>query len=876
MKEKAFKKITLLLVVLFLMFGTMMPNKSWVQATSGNTAPEVISIKRSEPVDEKTNATSVTYLVTFSESVTGVGLDDFSLTKTGTASGTIEGGSGSGTTYLVTVTITGVGTLRLDLNHTGTGITDEGGLAAAGYTAGQVYSVGVVGLPTITTHPSNQTITAGGNATFTVAATGDVPLSYQWKKDGVNIPGATSADLIFNPVQASDAGNYTVVVTNAVGNDTSNVATLTVTPAPVAPTITTQPSNQTITAGDNAKFTVVASGDAPLSYQWEKDGVNIQGATSANLTVNNVQASDVGNYTVVVTNAVGNVTSNTAILTVTPAPVAPRPSAPSVTADDVNNTILGITELMEYKLANGDWTTYDTKIPPDLSGNKTVIVRVKATVNTPAGEEIVLTFTAPTSSGGGGGSTTVSPLEPIPTPQSTTDQIVADVDGNDDQNLVKILISRTTESNGTVKDKVNLSYSIVKELVEKAKEQGVDTARIIIPDKEDIVSEIQVEIPKAALEELNKGNLKLEIVTPNAVISIPTTSIDNFNEDLYFRIVPIKSENEKEQVENRVQNETLIQETIGNNTIQVLGRPMEIETNLQGRQVSIVLPLTASLPTNPSEREKVLNNLRVFIEHSDGTKELIQGTVVKMKDGSEGLEFKVNKFSTFTIVYLEDWQGEVAEEVTSTPEEVTHTPYVKGYSNNEFRPNALVTRAQMATMLARNLEVPLSTAVYADVKPSHGAFNYVMEVKAAGIMTGVNPTTFNLNGNVTRAQMATIVYRWIQKQCEKDPSDDANCVKLSNISETSFKDVTNKHGAAEAINFTKAAGIMVGFEDNTFKPNQALTRAQAVKVINIFFKRGPLTNVEAPTFKDVPKTHWAFGEVEEAAREHEIILDANR
>ncbi|MBD8033039.1 immunoglobulin domain-containing protein [Solibacillus sp. A46] len=321
MNDKALKKITLLLVVLFLTFGTMIPNKNWVQAASG-TPPKVININRNLPLDEKTNATSITYLVTFSESVTGVDSDDFILTTTGNASGRIASVVGGGTIFQVMVNdITGVGTLRLDLKPSGTGIVNGDGLAiATGYTVGQVYTVGTA--PTIITQPSNQTITAGGSATFTVTATGDATLSYQWQKGGINIVGATSASLTINNLQTSDAGDYTVVVTNEIGNVTSNAATLSIKPATVAPTITTQPSDKTITVGGGAIFTVTATGDAPLNYQWKKGGVDIAGGASASLTINNVQISDAGSYTVVVTNAVGNVTSNTATLTVTPVPVA--------------------------------------------------------------------------------------------------------------------------------------------------------------------------------------------------------------------------------------------------------------------------------------------------------------------------------------------------------------------------------------------------------------------------------------------------------------------------------------------------------------------------------------------------------------------------
>ena len=125
--------------------------------------------------------------------------------------------------------------------------------------------------PTITTQPASRTVTAGQSATFTVAASGTAPLSYQWQKDGANLAGATSATLTLSSVTSANAGSYRAVVSNSAGSATSAAATLTVNPAVVAPAITTQPASQTVTAGANVTFTVAASGTAPLSYQWQKD-----------------------------------------------------------------------------------------------------------------------------------------------------------------------------------------------------------------------------------------------------------------------------------------------------------------------------------------------------------------------------------------------------------------------------------------------------------------------------------------------------------------------------------------------------------------------------------------------------------------------------
>src|SRR6185503_17835584 len=124
-------------------------------------------------------------------------------------------------------------------------------------------------------------------------------------------------------VQTSQAGNYVVVVANGAGSITSAVAQLTVNAVAVPPSITTQPQSQTVNAGANVNFSVVATGSAPLSYQWRKDNVNIGGATLASLSLNNVQTSQAGNYTVVVTNSGGSITSAVAQLTVNAAPQPP-------------------------------------------------------------------------------------------------------------------------------------------------------------------------------------------------------------------------------------------------------------------------------------------------------------------------------------------------------------------------------------------------------------------------------------------------------------------------------------------------------------------------------------------------------------------------
>ena len=173
-------------------------------------------------------------------------------------------------------------------------------------------------LPTITTQPQNLTVTNGDNASFTVVAGGNPAPTYQWRKSGTNISGATSPTYGINGVTTNDAGGYDVLVANSSGSVTSVVATLTVvvSPANSLPTITTQPQNLTVTNGDNASFTVVASGNPAPTYQWRKSGTNISGATTPTYGISGVTTNDAGGYDVVVANSSGSVTSVVAMLTV--------------------------------------------------------------------------------------------------------------------------------------------------------------------------------------------------------------------------------------------------------------------------------------------------------------------------------------------------------------------------------------------------------------------------------------------------------------------------------------------------------------------------------------------------------------------------------
>ncbi|OGW96874.1 MAG: hypothetical protein A3G33_00380 [Omnitrophica bacterium RIFCSPLOWO2_12_FULL_44_17] len=185
--------------------------------------------------------------------------------------------------------------------------------------------------PVITTQPISQTKNLGENASFTVAASGTAPLSYQWRKgtsplsDTGKFSGVTTTTLTISDVADAEEGNYNCVVSNMVGSATSDDASLTV--RDVAPVITTQPVSQTKNPGENATFTVAASGTAPLSYQWSEgtsplsNGGKYSGVTTTTLTITGVADAEEGNYNCVVSNVAGSATSDNASLTINDAPV---------------------------------------------------------------------------------------------------------------------------------------------------------------------------------------------------------------------------------------------------------------------------------------------------------------------------------------------------------------------------------------------------------------------------------------------------------------------------------------------------------------------------------------------------------------------------
>lgn len=186
--------------------------------------------------------------------------------------------------------------------------------------------------PIITVPPLSTSVQLGGSASFTVIAISIPAMTYQWLSNGIPLAGATAVTYSLSNVQLSEQATYSVEVFNGGPStmEVSSGATLTITNIP--PSATSQPQSVVTTNGGAAAFSVIATGTAPLNYQWTFGGTNISGATGSSLSFASLATTNAGSYAVVINNSCGTVTSSVATLTV----VLP----PTITTQPVSQRIV--------------------------------------------------------------------------------------------------------------------------------------------------------------------------------------------------------------------------------------------------------------------------------------------------------------------------------------------------------------------------------------------------------------------------------------------------------------------------------------------------------------------------------------------------------
>lgn len=208
-------------------------------------------------------------------------------------------------------------------NHVGEYIVHVNNQYGRAISEGAILTVIVPEPPTIVDQPQSLQVLLGQSATFSVTATGTEPLNYQWFKDTAPLIGVSGSSYTIASTTLNDAGVYTVLVSNDYGEESSHRAVLTVI-EPIPPSIVEQPMSILAPVGEDAYFEVIATGTAPLTYQWFRNGSPIQGATDPGYFIESVTMNDVGLYTVQVSNEFGSVVSDVAQLSVY------EPAAPTI------------------------------------------------------------------------------------------------------------------------------------------------------------------------------------------------------------------------------------------------------------------------------------------------------------------------------------------------------------------------------------------------------------------------------------------------------------------------------------------------------------------------------------------------------------------
>jgi hypothetical protein len=233
-----------------------------------------------------------------------------------------------------------------------------------------------VSQPVITNQPIvGATNLVGTTNNLINVVAGTAPLIYQWYfNTNTAVAGATNATLTLTNLQLANSGYYRCTITNTAGSTNSANALLTVWQPPV---ITNNPAGVTNVAGGSAGFTVTAGGVPALNYQWFLNATTPQsGGTTASLNLAGLRASQSGNYSVIIANLAGSVTSSPATLLVTN-PLPPAAVSPVLSGSQFRFTFNGIpgltnTILTNSSLSGGTWGVL-TNIPPPANSNPITI-----------------------------------------------------------------------------------------------------------------------------------------------------------------------------------------------------------------------------------------------------------------------------------------------------------------------------------------------------------------------------------------------------------------------------------------------------------------------------------------------------------------------
>jgi hypothetical protein len=295
---------------------------------------------------------------------------------------------------------------------------------------------------------------------------------------------------------------------------------------------------------------------------------------------------------------------------------------------------------------------------------------------------------------------------------------------------------------------VELTKDQAERAVDKLKSLDSDYAKLLITGDEDKDAELTVKFPKASADLLSGSKIEMEIAAAYAHLVVPAASFQDVESELRFRIEPVK-EADRPSTERNATTNPLVRQAGKGGAVETAGRPVTIGSNLAGGGYEVILPLIYA----PIDIDS-LKDVAVFAAYEDGTTELLEGSIVSY-DGENrlGIQFAVSggKTGTFTVIR---W---------AHPE---HKAFLFGYEDGTFGPERSITRTEIAAMLARVIEREEADrgGEFPDIAETYWAKDDIVRAARMALMVGYPDGTFKPDAPITRAEMATVIARLLPEE----------------------------------------------------------------------------------------------------------------
>lgn len=736
--------------------------------------------------------------------------------------------------------------------------------------------------PTINTQPADAAVTVKTSHTLTIAATGDGTLTYQWqKKNGSNwqnITGATGASyqLANNNYTAALAGDYRCVVTNtADGKAPTSVESS-------EATISTTKINQTLTLGalTNAKYgtagqTASATSDAADPNATGTITYSVEGPATINATTGKLEYSGVGTVTV----------------------------KASIT-EDANYNAATATNVT-FEVQKGDLTITNVQKLNVNPTTKWKDVALTGTVKDAANQTVTGSFTITNKNGEDEvGTTDVTDVEWTFTPTDTAKYNTATSDATNKGKVTVVDLTKNNvvikynnaEANGTT---IEVTYGDTVKL-EGVADKGTVTWTSGTTDVADIAADGTLTLKKAgqtvitgssaAVEGLGAGSATVTVKVNKADL----TKVEGFNTvkeagkhlvadvqgatvKAYFGDTEVTGTlawtgGDKEVEKNKTYEYTFTptgDDAAKFNAFTGEFKPWKASSGNIGGGSSSSKTYTVTYDagrrgeasrTSENVKSNAYPNKVPTVKANEGYE--FKGWSLDGKTIVDPTDIRIKEDTTFTAIYESTKTADLNKD--------DHIAYIRGYEDGTFAPNKSITRAEAITIFARLMTEKMDvdatySSSFSDVKAGAWYANYIGYMEDYNIINGYEDGTFRPDAAITRAEFAAMASRFD---------------KLENTDKNVFTDVAASHWAINSINSAYAKGWIGGYPDGTFRPNQNISRAEVVSIVNNMLEReidaASIADAQYKTFPDVAANHWAYYDVIEAANEHDYTKDGNK